>query len=77
MDKYRYWSLLRRAYQDYYLGQERIRIPAQPEFVQYMREQWGIKVGLDIDGHTEHFDITDEHKYLLFELTYAGNKDTR
>lgn len=77
MDKYRYWGMLRQAYQDWQ-GRERIRVPAEPDFVQYMREQWGIKVGLDHNRYkyTEYFDIADEHKYLLFELTYAGCKDT-
>jgi hypothetical protein len=42
-----------------------------------MLEQWGIKVNTDPLGYTEYFDIADEHKYLLFELKYAGHKDTK
>ena len=78
MDKYRYWSMLRGAYQDYYLSQEgtKIRLPMQQNFVSWMLEQWGIKVNTDPLGYTEYFDIADEHKYLLFELKYAGHKDT-
>ena len=78
MDKYRYWSMLRGAYQDYYLAQEgpKIRLPMQQNFISWMLEQWGIKVHTDPLGYTEYFDIADEHKYLLFELKYAGHKDT-
>ena len=79
MDKYRYWSLLRRAYQDYHRAQEgiKIRLPIQQDFVSWMLEQWGIKVHTDPLGYTEYFDIADEHKYVLFELKYAGHKDTK
>ena len=79
MDKYRYWSMLRGAYQDYYLSQEgtKIRLPMQQNFISWMLEQWGIKVHTDSLGYTEYFDIADEHKYLLFELKYAGHKDTK
>ena len=78
MDKYRYWSMLRGAYQDYYRAQEgiKIRLPMQHDFVSWMLEQWGVKVHTDPLGYTEYFDIADEHKYLLFELKYAGHKDT-
>ena len=91
MDKYRYWSMLRGAYQDYHRAQEgtkirlsmqvqegtKIRLPMRQDFVSWMLEQWGIKVHTDPLGYTEYFDIADEHKYLLFELKYAGHKDTK
>ena len=79
MDKYRYWSMLRGAYQDYHRAQEgtKIRLPMQQNFISWMLEQWGIKVHTDPLGYTEYFDIADEHKYLLFELKYAGHKDTK
>ena len=79
MDKYRYWSLLRRAYQDYHRAQDyiKIRLPMRQDFVSWMLEQWGVKVHTDPLGYTEYFDIADEHKYLLFELKYAGHKDTK
>ena len=78
MDKYRYWSLLRRAYQDFHKAQEatKIRLPIQHDFVSWMAEHWGIRVHLNPMGYTEYFDIADEHKYLLFELKYAGHTDT-
>jgi hypothetical protein len=74
-NKYRYWLMLRRANEDFRSTQGS---PGQPhdqekrEFQQWMLDQWGLEICVEIDGYSPYFRVVDQRKYLLFELRYAS-----
>jgi len=70
--KYEYWMKLRNANADYRRQHQHDNIKEEQEgFQQWMRDQWGLEVGLESQGYTPYFQVLDERKYLLFELKYV------
>lgn len=74
LKEFEIWLMLRQARQDYWhlvrdvtevhLGEE--------DFLYYMEQNWGVKIGTGLPGQIDNYEIVDEHKHTLFLLKYAG-----
>jgi hypothetical protein len=71
MSKYKYWQMLSKANADYRSDYKHESIKDELEgFRSWMRDRWGMSIGLETQGYTAHFEVVDPRKYLLFELKY-------
>jgi hypothetical protein len=65
---YDFWKTLRKANKDYLA----LDVNSEGTFGEFLLHNYGIKLYFDDDGAIKaHFDIVDEHKHLMFVLTYA------
>ncbi len=72
VDRYTYWSLLRKVHNDY-IAEKTLKQnsgAATPDFIIWMRRNWGIVLGVESGLYTGHFDIVDQAKYIHFLLKY-------
>ena len=65
--KYEYWRKLKRAHIDF----ESDSVKTEGEFVEWMRERWGLAIEMIDGGYSPYYNIVDEKKYLLFTLKYG------
>lgn len=72
MNKYTYWSRLRSANADYRATHSNKDTEEEKlAFQKWMLDQWGLRVGIELEGYSPYFEILDEKKYMLFLLKYA------
>jgi hypothetical protein len=65
---YDFWKTLRKANKDYLA----LDVNGEGTFGEFLLHNYGIQLYFDDDGAIKsHFDIVDEHKHLMFVLTYA------
>jgi hypothetical protein len=65
---YDFWKTLRKANDDYLS----IDVAGDGTFKEFMLYNYGIQLFYDENGNiAAHFEITDEHKHLLFVLKYS------
>jgi hypothetical protein len=70
--KYEYWTMLKRANEDYRLHNSYGTFQEEKEkFEKWMKDQWGMIVEVEADGYTPYYTVLDEQKYLLFVIKYG------
>jgi hypothetical protein len=70
-DKYEYWTMLRKIRTEFANDNANLSI-VDKQFTDYLEEQWGIKLRIDLDtgGVTSDYTVVDETKYMLAILKF-------
>jgi hypothetical protein len=70
--KYQYWQRLIQANKDYRDQHDHGKDSEGEKagFEQWMRDQWGLEIGMASEGITPYYIVVDQNKYLLFLLKY-------
>jgi hypothetical protein len=71
-EKYEYWAMLKQANEEYRQHNEHESFEDEKIcFEQWMKDRWGVIVGIESDGYSPYYTVEDENKYLLFCIKYA------
>lgn len=68
-----YWMMLRKAMGDYDKSHVHATRHGRTDgFCQFMRDQYGLAPTLTDGNFTEHYNIVNEKKYMLFKIKYVN-----
>jgi hypothetical protein len=66
--KYTYWKKLMMEYTEY---AKLVDHPLPEDFVQWMKERWGMAVVYNGDGYGAYYSVVDEKKHLMFKIKHG------